>query len=707
MIRAAHTAPPLAALPLLALLVVPPPAHAAPPSYPPTRVEVVRDTLHGVVLEDPYRWLEDQDAPETRAWIEAQNRHRESVMADVPGLGSIRGRLVEVMVTGSTETPTERGGRYFFRRRAADQDLNVLVVRQGPRGRDRVLADPHPLSRDHSTSLDYTDISSDGRLVAIGRREGGADEEVVSFREVESGHELPDRLGPWSFYSLVIAPDLGSVFYSRFTPQGPRVYRHAMGTDAASDPVVFGEGYGPEQLVDLALSADDRHLLATVNYGSAGDRGELWVKDLATDGPFRPVVRDLPASFRGAIAGDQLFVLTNWRAPRGRILRVDLSDPAPERWVEVVPEGRGVIEDFAPAGGRLLVTTLEDVVPRLRAYAPDGRALGEITFPVPGRVGTVSGRWDSDEAFFTFESFVVPAAVHRYDVATGRRSVWWRPTAPVQPERYETKQVWYPSRDGTRVPMFLVHRKGQVPDGRAPLYLTGYGGFNVSMVPSFSPLATLWVEAGGVFAVPSLRGGAEFGEEWHRAGMLERKQNTFDDFTAAAEWLVANGYADPARIAIRGGSNGGLLVGAALTQRPGLFRAVLCKYPLLDMLRYHRFRIARLWVPEYGSAEDPAQFEVLRAYSPYHRVVPGTDYPAVLLVTGDGDTRVDPLHARKMTALLQAATGSDRPVLLNYSLQAGHSQGRSVRSEADDLAVDLHFLFWQLGIEAPWKAGGR
>jgi prolyl oligopeptidase len=697
----------LGALALLAAPAVPPAARATLPPYPPTRVEIVRDTLHGVVLEDPYRWLEDQDAPETRAWIAAQNRYRESVMAEVPGLDRIRARLAQVMVVGSSGVPVERGGRYFFRRRAADQDLNVLVVRDGPRGRDRVLADPHPLSADHSTSLEYTDISPDGRLVAIGTRQGGADELSVGFRDVASGRDLPDRLGPMDFFGLVIAPDLRAVYYVKFTPEGPRVLRHAMGTDPAGDPVVFGPGYGPEHFVDLALSEEGRTLLATVSVGSGSGRTELWVKDLAADGPFTPVVRGLDAAFSGVVAGDQLYVQTNWRAPRGRILRVDLRDPAPGRWVEVVPEGRGVIERFALAGGRIVVTTLEDVVPRVRTYSADGRALGEISFPVPGEVGSLGGRWDSDEAFFSFESLVVPTTIYRWDVASGKRTIWWRSSAPVDGGRYETKQVWYPSRDGTRVPMFVVHRKGLALDGTHPLYLTGYGGFTVNMTPAFSALAALWVEAGGVFALPNLRGGAELGEEWHRAGMLERKQNTFDDFTAAAEWLTRNGYADPARIAIRGGSNGGLLVGAALTQHPGMFRAVLCKYPLLDMLRYHRFRVARLWVPEYGSAEDSAQFEVLRAYSPYHHVVKGTAYPAVLLATGDADTRVDPLHARKMTALLQAATGSDRPVLLNYSLKAGHSQGRSIRDNLEDAAVDLHFLFWQLGVEAPWKAGGK
>jgi len=676
------------------------PAPAAP-LCPPTRVEVVRDTLHGVVIEDPYRWLEAKDAPGTRAWIDAQNRYRESVMAGVPGLDPIKARLAQLLKVDAVGIPIERGGRYFFTRRRADQDLNVLCLRRSPRGRDEVLVDPHTLTADHSKSVLFMDISPDGKLVAIGTRDGGADEVTVAFRDVDGGQDLADRMPSMRFYNLTITPDRKGVYYSKFTPEGPRVLYHAMGTDVAADQAIFGEGYGLDKYVDVGLSEEGRYLLVTVYFGSSGERSEVWVKDLLRDGPLEPVIRGLAGSFVGAIAGDQLYVQTNWKAPKSRILRVDLKDPAPERWTEVVPEGTGVLESFSLAGGRLFVNYLENVASKVRIFAADGRPLGEIAFPTIGTVGGMNGRWASNEAFFTFASFVVPTTIFRYDVATGQRTVWWRASSPVASDAFETKQVWYASKDGTKVPMFLVHRKGLRLDGTHPVYLTGYGGFTVNETPRYSSTAVLWAESGGVYALPSLRGGAEFGEDWHRAGMLGKKQNVFDDFIAAAEWLVHDRYASPERIAIEGGSNGGLLVGAALTQRPDLFRAVVCEYPLLDMLRYQRFLIARLWVPEYGSAEDAEQFPYLRAYSPYEQVKPGTAYPATLLVTGDSDTRVDPLHARKMTARLQAATASARPVLLYYDVKAGHSSGKPVSKRIEDDAVVMQFLYWQLGMDPP------
>ena len=692
-----HLAPVL----LLALaLAAARPAPAAAP-YPASRVEIVRDTLHGVVIEDPYRWLEAKDAPETRAWIDAQNRYRESVMAGVPGLDAIKARLAQLLKVDAVGIPSAQGGRYFFTRRGADQDLNVLCVRRGPRGRDEVLVDPHPLTADHTKSVLFMDVSLDGKLAAIGTRDGGADEVTVSFRDVDSGRDLPDLLPDMRVYTLALAPDRRGVYYSKFTPAGPRVLHHVFGTDRAQDPVVFGDGYGPDKFVNVALSQEGRWLIATVYFGSAGNRSEVWVKDLAADGPFVPVIRGLDGFFGGDVVGDQLYVRTNWKAPRSRILRVDLRAPAPEGWTEVVPEGPGVIVSFSLAGGRLFVNTLEDVASKVRIYTADGKALGEIAFPTIGTVGGMNGRWDSNEAFFTFSSFVVPTTIFRYDVATGQRSVWWRASSPVASEAFETKQVWYASKDGTKVPMFLVHRKGLRLDGTHPVYLTGYGGFTVNETPRYSSTAVLWAESGGVFALPSLRGGAEFGEDWHRAGMLGRKQNVFDDFIAAAEWLVHARYTSPERIAIEGGSNGGLLVGAALTQRPDLFRAVVCQYPLLDMLRYQRFLIARLWVPEYGSSDDAEQFPYLRAYSPYEQVKPGTAYPATLFVTGDSDTRVDPLHARKMTARLQAASTSERPVLLYYDVKAGHSSGRPVSKRIEDDAAVMQFLHWQLGMTPP------
>jgi prolyl oligopeptidase len=689
---------------LLVLQAFLPSGGRAAPACPPTRVEVVRDTLHGAVVEDPYRWLEQKDAPETRAWIAAQNRYRDSLTAHVPGLERIKARLAELLKVDAVGLPIERGGRYFFSRRRADQDQRVLVVRRGLGGEDQVLLDPHPLSADHTTSVSYLDISLDGKLAVIGTRLGGEDQVAVSFHDVDSGKDLPDRLPRARYFGLALEADRRGVYYSRYTPEGSRVFYHAFGTDTTEDRYVFGEGYGPDKIVDVALSEEGRWLLFTVLHGAAAQRSELWVKDLASDRPMVAVVKDLDAYFAGAIVGDQLYMRTNWQAPRSRILRVDLRHPARESWVEIVPQGAGVIGSFSLAGGRLFVNELENVVSKVRIFDPDGKAAGEITFPTLGSVGGMNGRWASSEAFFTFTSFVVPTTIFRYDVAAAKRTVWWRPNVPVESERFETKQVWYDSKDGTRIPMFIVHRKGLRLDGRNPTYLTGYGGFDVDMTPTYSYEAVLWAESGGVYALPNLRGGAEFGEEWHRAGMLDRKQNVFDDFVAAAEWLIRSRYTNSQKLAIEGGSNGGLLVGAALTQHPNLFRAVICAVPLLDMLRYQRFLVARFWVPEYGSAEDSAQFRTLAAYSPYQHVVRGTDYPAVLLVTGDSDTRVDPLHARKMTALLQASTGSDRPILLYYDTKAGHAGGRPVSKTIEDAGIENQFLFWQLGMTAPAPA---
>ena len=703
--RTPHRPPRPLAAPLLSLLLLAAPAAAAKPDYPPTRVEVVRDTLHGVVIEDPYRWLEQKDAPETRAWIDAQNRRRETMMAGVPGLDGLEARLGALLKVDAVGLPLERGGRYFFSRRRADEDQRVLVVRRSLDGPDEVVLDPHPLSADHTTSVSYLDVALDGKRVAIGTRLGGADEVEVSFRDVDTKQDLADRLPRARYFGVALAADGRHAYYSKYTPAGSRVYVHAFGTDGAQDRLLFGEGYGPDKIVDVSLSEEGRWLLFTVFFGAAAERSELWVKDPVADGPVTPVVRDLDAFFGGAIVGDQLYVRTDWQAPRSRILRIDLRHPERERWTEVVPQGTGTLESFSLAGGRLFVNLLENVTSRVRIYAPDGTPRGEIAFPTLGTVGSIEGRWASNEAFFTFTSFVVPTRIFRVDAATGTRTPWWQPAVPFDSDRYETKQVWTTSKDGTKVPMFVVQRRGLRADGERPVLLTGYGGFDVNETPVFSATAALWVENGGVFAEPNLRGGAEFGEDWHRAGMLANKQNVFDDFAAAADWLIREHVTRPGRLAIEGGSNGGLLVGAAFTQHPERFQAVICAVPLLDMLRYQDFLVARFWVPEYGSSEDSAQFRTLLAYSPYHHVVPGTDYPAVLFVTGDSDTRVDPLHARKMTARLQAATASERPVLLHYDTKAGHAGGKPVSKQVEDTAVQLQFLFWQLGMKPPASAG--
>lgn len=668
---------------------------AAPPS---TRADNVKETLHGVEIVDPYRWLEDSQSRETRAWLEAQNRYTEAMLGALPGRAALQQRIAELVKIDMVGMPEERGGRYFFSRRKADQDLAVIYMREGLTGPDELLIDPHPLSEDRTVSVQRLDVSRDGKVMAYGVRRGGEDEVEVRLFDVDARKDLPDRLPKARYGSVQLTPDRSGLYYARQTEEGPRVYLHTVGTDPAQDVEIFGQGYGPEKFIGAELSEDGRYLLLTVYHGSAALKTELYYQDLSRPGPITPIVNDIDSRFYGTIAGGHLFMQTNWQAPNGRILAVDLANPAREQWREIVPADRAAIQGFSPAGGRLFVEYLENVHSRVKVFDPDGNYLRDLPLPGIGSSSGPSGRWEKSETFFYFSSFHTPGTIYRYDIATDRREVWAETQIPVDTEALEVKQVWYASKDGTKIPMFLVHKKGLKLDGARPTLLTGYGGFNASQTPFFSSIAALLAERGGVFALPNLRGGGEFGEEWHRAGMREKKQNVFDDFLAAAEWLIQNGYAQPSKLAIMGGSNGGLLVGAAMTQRPELFQAMVCTYPLLDMVRYHKFLVARYWVSEYGSAEDPEQFRYLYAYSPYHRVKPGAKYPAVLFITGDADTRVDPLHARKMTALLQAATGSDRPVLLRYDTKAGHSGGLPVSKQIEDMTDTMAFLFWQLGV---------
>ncbi|MCE2514105.1 MAG: S9 family peptidase, partial [Acidobacteria bacterium] len=433
--------------------------------------------------------------------------------------------------------------------------------------------------------------------------------------------------------------------------------------------------------------------------GSSGPT-EIHVKDLADDTPFVTAIADGVSESWASFAGGELVIVTNLDAPNKRVVLADPAAPVADRWREVIPERDDVVIETATAlGGRLAVSYLEDVQPRVAIHELDGTHVRDIAFDTIGSVGGGAGRWTSDEAFFTFETFHIPRAIYRYDLATGEQTVWAEPDLPVDAPAYRVTQRWFASKDGTRVPMFVVHRPGVALDGRNPTLLTGYGGFNNAMTPAFSALATTWLRSGGVFALANMRGGSEFGEEWHQSGMLANKQNVFDDFIAAAEHLIEAGYTSPEHLAIRGGSNGGLLVGAVSNQRPDLFGAVVCTYPLLDMVRYHQFLVASFWVPEYGSSDDPEQFTYIHAYSPYHNVIEGGDYPATLYLSGDGDTRVAPLHARKMAALMQAKNGSDNPILLRYHTQAGHSGGQPVSQQIDEMVDTVSFLLWQVGRE--------
>jgi prolyl oligopeptidase len=689
---------------VLAGLFVPGVSAQQAPGPKRTAMEPVHEEIHGVTIADPYRWLEDGQSPKTRAWLDDQIQHTRAVLAGYKGREAIHERLSKLMRIDSMSTPIVRNDRYFFSRRSAEQDLPVFFVRDGVGGKDVMLLDPATLSADKTVNVSSLGVSEDGGWWIYGVRQGGEDETTVQIMDVETRKDLPDRLPKARYFGVALKPDKSGFYYARMnTKEGPRVYYHAMGTEPASDTEVFGKGFGPDKIIQVSLTADGRWLLFHVLHGAAARKSEIYVQDLHAKGPIQTIVNDLDARFTGRIGDNTLFLQTNWKAPNGRVLAVNLLKPERENWKEIIPEFKYPMQGFSLIAKKVFINYLVNVSSHEKIFAADGKPEGEVfTMPGPG-TASLTGRWESGEAFLNFDSFVAPPRIYRYDAATGNRDDWFMAKVPIDSAGYVVRQVRFRSKDGTDVPMFVVHRKDLKLDGNQPTLLTGYGGFNLSRTPSYSPLAAMWVEAGGVYALPSLRGGGEFGETWHRAGMLEQKQNTFDDFLAAAEWLIANKYTNPRKLAIAGGSNGGLLVGAALTQRPELFRAVVCSVPLLDMVRYHKFLVARFWAPEYGSAENAEQFKYIHAYSPYHRVKDKTPYPAVLFMTGDSDTRVDPLHARKMAALLQEKTGSgsDRPILLHYDTKSGHSGGKPVTKQIDDLADELLFLFTQLGMQSP------
>ncbi len=665
---------------------------------PKTKKKIVTETLHGVEISDPYRWLEDQDRPETREWIDAQIAYTQSMLQEFPEREAIRDELAQFMKIDKMSGASEYNGRFFFMKQRSDQEQWVIYMREGMDGEDQVLIDPNLMSEDHTTSVSMRGISKDGTLLAYGIKEGGEDEAEIRFMDVDTKTDLKDFLPKARIGSISILNDKSGFYYSLHqSDEGSRIYYHTMGTDAGEDKMIFGEGFGPQEYVSCGLSDDNRYLYFTVSHGwSAND---LYVQDRQSDGPIVPIVKNIEANFSPIqFIGNTLYLHTNWNAPNYKVVEVHLDHPAPEQWKEIIPERDYVLESVSAAGGNFFGKYLKNVVSFIQIFSISGKEMGDISFPAIGSVGNVWGRFDSEHAFFNYSSFHIPNTVYHYNVKTGKRTVWFKPDIPIDTDNFEVKQIWYHSKDGTEIPMFLVHQKGIELDESHPTLLYGYGGFNINITPGFSNTAAQWVKHGGVYAEAILRGGGEFGEEWHQAGMLEKKQNVFDDFIAASEWLIENGYTNPSKLGIFGGSNGGLLVGAALTQRPELYQAVLCAVPLLDMVRYHKFLLGKLWIPEYGSADDPEQFKYLHAYSPYHRVKEGTEYPSVMFVTGDSDTRVAPLHARKMTALLQSVSASERPILLRYEKASGHSAGIPLSMQIEKATDQMVYLFWQLGL---------
>ncbi|MGH9533920.1 MAG: prolyl oligopeptidase family serine peptidase [Terriglobales bacterium] len=674
------------------------PASSAPSIPPKTARDHFTYTVAGRRIQDPYHWLESPHTAQTQAWITRQDAYTHRLLAQVPAIAQVAARLRPLIAIGTVSTPVERGGRLYYLRRAADQPQAVLYTRRIG-GAERVVVDPNPMSPRHVISAHLDAVSSNGELMAYAIQHGGQDQSTLHIYDAATGRDLPDVMPLARYWGVAFTAQPRGFYYIKDWPyKGPRLYFHRLGAPVRGDRLVFGRGLGTDKAMGVAISPDGRYLLITVDEGT-GQTNQLYFQDRAAHGPIRPLITGLPAWFHGRLAGATLFVHTDWQAPNGRVLGIDLRHPERGNWRVVVPPGADAIQGMAAAGGRLFVAYLHDVSSLVRVFSPNGKLLRTLALPSLGSIGGISGTWSDPRIYYEFSSFTVPPTIYAADARAGAPRVWARTRAPGLPSDLITRQVWYTSTGGVRVPMFLVYRRGVEHNGQARALLTGYGGFDITLTPAWNPVAVAWAEMGGVFAQPNLRGGAAFGEAWHRAGMLSHKQNVFDDFYHAAHWLIQHRFTRPSRLAAFGGSNGGLLVGAAMTQRPRLFAAIVCWHPLLDMLRYELFPIGNLWTPEYGDPRNPKDYPYIAAYSPYQHVRPGVPYPAVLFLTGAADTRVNPLHAMKMTAEMQAedAPGRQRrrPILLFYGRSEGHSGGEPVALRIHNAARWLGFLWWQ------------
>jgi prolyl oligopeptidase len=713
--------------------------------YPPARADGPVDILHGVQVPDPYRWLEDPDSPETRAWVDAQNTLTRATLDGPPRDALVR-ELTTLFDYPRTSAVVRRGGWYFFTHNPGSLNQPQLLVKQAS-GEPKVLLDPNALSADGTTALTAVSPSPDGSLVAYALSEHGSDRQVIRVRDTQTGADRDDALRHVKFASIAWAPDATGFYYLRFPDAGSvppedaqyfgRIHFHRLGDPQAADGLVFETPEQKEVVPMVHVTADGRWAVIVAQRG-ASDDSEIHLADRAAGGALRALFTGFDAAYDFIeSAGGRLFFRTTKEAPRGRIVSIDPDDPAAGLH-DVVVESADRLSSAVMARGALVATYLRNASDRLLLFGLDGAPRGEIPLPGIGTIVAIDAAPDDDEVRFVFTSFTQPPSAWTarisdlkvgaaYTTVDSSRLQAGDPRLELEdprlqagdprlqagdprlqagdpgrlktgedPDRYETTQVWYPSKDGTRVSMFLVHRKGVARDGNRPVLLSGYGGFNISRTPAFDPGNFPLLDRGGIFALANLRGGGEYGEAWHRAGMLAQKQNVFDDFIAAAEFLIADGYTAAGRIAIEGGSNGGLLVGAVMTQRPELFGAVICRVPVADMLRYHRFTVGRFWIPEYGSADDPSQFPFLLRYSPYHNVRAGVRYPPTLVMTADTDDRVDPGMAKKFAARLQAAGGGG-PILIRVETKAGHGAGKPLAKVIEEEADILAFLALQDG----------
>jgi len=698
----------IALLAVAAFPAVPKTARAAEPrlNYSETRRVDHVDEYHGTKVADPYRWLEDdvRESKEVAAWVEAKNKETFAYLEQIPERVYIRKRMTELWNFEKFNAPFKAGGRYYYYHNSGLQNQYVLYVQDSLDSEPRVFMDPNTWSEDGTVALSGTEFSEDGRYVAYGVQEAGSDWRKWKIRDIETGVDLPEELEWIKFNSPVWTKDGTGFFYARYpAPSGDaefqalnlnmKVYYHRVGSQQSRDVLVYERPDEPEWGYGCQVTEDGRYLVMTIWKGT-DDRYRIVYRDLAE--PYG-LPTDLISSFDNEYTligndGSTFFFKTNLDAPMRRVIAIDIRKPEKEHWKEIIPEREETLSGVGLVGNMFVADYLKDAKTQVNIHTMSGEFVREVEFPGIGTASGFGGSRGDTETFYSFASFATPPTIYRYDLITGKSTPFRKAAVKFNPDDYETKQVFYTSKDGTRVPMFIVHRKGLKLDGTNPTLLYGYGGFNISLPPRFSISRMAWMDLGGVYAVANLRGGGEYGEKWHKAGTKLQKQNVFDDFIAAAEWLISEGYTSKKKLAIQGGSNGGLLVGACMTQRPDLYAACLPAVGVMDMLRFHKFTAGRFWVDDYGSSDDPEEFKALLAYSPYQNLKAGTAYPATMVTTADTDDRVVPGHSFKFAARLQETHAGDAPVLIRIETKAGHGAGKPTTKVIEELTDEWAFL---------------
>jgi prolyl oligopeptidase len=682
--------------------------------YPETRKTDHVDVYHDVRVPDPYRWLEDTNSQETARWVEAQNNLTMPYLHGLPQREPLRQRLTTLWDYPKYGAPFKDGGQYFFSKNSGLQNQSVLYVQRTLKSEPRVLLDPNTLSADGTVALSGLNVSDDGKYLGYGLARAGSDWQEFRVRDVATGKDLDDVINWAKFTSISWTNDNRGFFYSRYPEPDPKVrlqqanrnhtiYYHVVGTRQSEDRLVYERPDEPKWLMGAAVSDDGRY--AVIALSEAGPKNRVYYIDLKD--PKHPdttanVVR-LIDTFEASFDeidndGPVFYFQTDLDAPRGRVIAIDTRKPERANWKTIIPESKEALQNVTMAGNQFIARYLHNAYSQVRFYDLSGKHLKDLDQPGIGSVSGLGGKRSEKERFYVFESYLYPPTIYRYETERGKSELFRKPEIDFDPSGYETKQVWYSSKYGTKIPMFVTHRKGLKLDGNNPTYLTGYGGFSIASRPGFSTSSLVWLENGGIYAVPNLRGGGEFGEEWHLAGTKERKQNVFDDFIAAAEYLIKEGYTSPKKLAIAGGSNGGLLIGAVLNQRPDLFGVALPAVGVMDMLRFHKFTIGSAWVFDYGSSDDPAQFKALYAYSPLHNIKPGVRYPATLITTADHDDRVVPGHSFKYAATLQSAQAGPTPILIRIETKAGHGAGKPTSKIIEEQADRWAFIMENMGV---------